>query len=128
MPKQPRDLAQLLIRKAEADLRSASLLLGGDDLVDPACFHIQQASEKLLKALLASAGIAYPFTHDLGELLSLALVRFPALAGFSETLPVYSDFAVATRYDESVGPSREEAIEALETVKRLHERVLAAMP
>ena len=56
MPKQPRDLAQLLIRKAEADLRSASLLLGDDDLVDPACFHIQQASEKLLKALLASAG------------------------------------------------------------------------
>jgi HEPN domain-containing protein len=87
MPKQPRDLAQLLIRKAQADLRSASLLLGDDDLVDPACFHIQQASEKLLKALLASAGIAYPFTHDLGELLSLALVRFPALAEFSDTRP-----------------------------------------
>jgi HEPN domain-containing protein len=50
MPKQPRDLAQLLIRKAQADLRSASLLLGDDDLVDPACFHIQQASEKFATA------------------------------------------------------------------------------
>ncbi|MBI4873268.1 MAG: HEPN domain-containing protein [Acidobacteria bacterium] len=125
MPKRPRDLARVLLGRAELDLRSAKLLLEGDDLVDPVCFHIQQAAEKLLKALLSSAGITPRFTHDLGELLALAQVQCPALTEFSETLPFYTDFAVAARYDEVVLLSRREALEALKTVERLHVAVLA---
>lgn len=129
MPKQPPDLARLLLRKAEEDLKSARLLLDHDELLDPACFHIQQAAEKLLKALLTTADVSYPFTHDLGALLALALPRFPSLDEFTETVPHYTDFAVAARYDEAVSSSREDLVAALEIVERLRHAVfLSGVP
>lgn len=49
--------------------------------LDAVAFHIQQAAEKLLKALLASRSIEYPRTHDLEALLDLALPDFAILTG-----------------------------------------------
>lgn len=70
-----------------------------DDLLG---FHAQQASEKMLKALLAARGVDYPKTHNLRvliELLALDNVRLPEeLAEIDRlllTLPIAS--AVTTR-------------------------------
>lgn len=118
MKKQPLDFAATLMRKAQGDLRSAGKLLE-EGLVDTGSFHLQQAAEKALKAILTAAEIPYPYSHDLGDLLALAAVRFPELHKYAGTLPNYSDFAVSVRYDDAGVPSPEEAKEALLEVIRL---------
>src|SRR5207244_968745 len=35
------------------------------------CFHTQQAAEKAIKARLIRRGIAFPYIHDLAQLLTL---------------------------------------------------------
>jgi len=117
-----------LARKAENDLKSASVGLEHDAPLDTVCFHIQQTAEKLIKALLSWQGAEYRLTHDLKDLLDLAIPRFPALAEFRGSLPDYTDFAVAMRYDDSMYPTREETAEALETVLRLRAIVYALLP
>jgi HEPN domain-containing protein len=58
--------AQLMLRKAAEDRMAIAF-----DLPDSIFgFHAQQAIEKLLKALIASRGDAYPRTHDLRQLLT----------------------------------------------------------
>ncbi|MGB2841825.1 MAG: HEPN domain-containing protein [Halobacteriota archaeon] len=74
-------------------------------LADPASpeeaigFHAQQAAEKLLKAVLANAGIAYPVTHRLAELIDLindAGLSFPE---HLNDIRLLTPFAVEFRYD-----------------------------
>ncbi len=45
----------------------------GDGPFDTACFHAQQAAERLLKGLLAYGGRPIPLVHDLDELHDLCL-------------------------------------------------------
>lgn len=69
------------------------------------CFDAQQAAEKAIKALLLHRGIAFPFVHDLAELVTV-------LQQSGEQVPVaiaeaarLTRFAVETRY-----PSLAEAV------------------
>lgn len=96
--------------------------------MDTICFHIQQTAEKLLKALLVWRNVDYPLTHDLGDLLDLAVPQSSRLEGFRKSLPGYTEFAIAMRYDDALYPSREEAIEAFETVGRLRSIVHSPLP
>lgn len=57
--------------------------------LDTICFHLQQAAEKLLKALLDARDVRYPRTHDLSHFLDLTQVDCP------ELLP-YPDFLART--------------------------------
>ncbi|MEA2045355.1 MAG: HEPN domain-containing protein [Euryarchaeota archaeon] len=62
-------------------------------------FHGQQAAEKLLKAVLADAGITYPITHRLAELIDLtndAGLSFPESL---DDIRFLTPFAVEFRYD-----------------------------
>ena len=81
--------AQVLLIKAaedEAVLHVAGIPDG------PFGFHVQQAIEKLLKALLSQLSIEYKFTHDLnqlelqlkdaGEALPAALEDFSSIGTF----------------------------------------------
>jgi HEPN domain-containing protein len=52
------DVAKTLIRKADNDLRVARIGIEHDAPLDTLAFHIQQAAEKMLKALLASRGFS----------------------------------------------------------------------
>ena len=122
------EFAAGFVRKAEHDWEAASRGLEHDLPLDTICFHIQQCAEKLLKALLACRGLDYPFTHDLEELLKLATPHYPSLQEFLYSLPDYTDFAVAMRYDDSMYPTREETEEALETVRRLRTIVHDLLP
>jgi HEPN domain-containing protein len=82
MKKDKAEAARQLAGKAENDLRSAKILLAQDGPIDAIAFHLQQAAEKLLKAFLTLHGIEYPFTHDIGELLLMAVEPSPRLAQF----------------------------------------------
>jgi HEPN domain-containing protein len=60
-----------------------------------AAYHCQQAAEKVVKGLLVIAGAAFTRTHDMDELVDVALVHYPeqkpaleaVLLGNSVSLP-----------------------------------------
>ncbi|MDB9528644.1 HEPN domain-containing protein [Oscillatoria sp. CS-180] len=60
-------------------------------------FHVQQAIEKCLKAWIAALDEVYPYTHDLGVLLSFLEQHQCDVAAFWDLLK-YNAFAVQLRY------------------------------
>jgi len=89
----------LLLSKAADDEYVLDKLLDDKDAPDSVYgFHAQQATEKLLKAALAFAGVEYPFTHRLVELIDLAKDSGIDLAPEFEQLRDLTPFAVEFRY------------------------------
>lgn len=76
------------IAKAEGDFATAQRELGATDRpnYDAVCFHAQQCAEKYLKAFLQEANFAFPKTHDLTDLLALALSIEPTWASMTADL------------------------------------------
>lgn len=68
-------------------------------------FHAQQAVEKALKAVLASANVVFPRTHNIAMLLTLLRqngIQPPKQSIFLERL---TPFGVAARYDSELDQS-----------------------
>ena len=66
------DLAVLLLGLAADDEAAARAMLDVPSVTDSIIgFHAQQAVEKALKAVLASRGVEFPFTHLLARLMDL---------------------------------------------------------
>src|SRR5881396_1041996 len=65
---------------------------------DAACFHCQQCVEKYLKARLLEAGIGFPRTHDLLQLLNACLPVEPLWSAYSKAVDGMTDYAVDFRY------------------------------
>lgn len=89
-----------LLALAADDLAAAETLLQRHPR--QAAFLIEQAAEKLLKAVLAAEGIAHRPSHQIGALAALLPVghRWRAdLAAFDE----FSSYATATRYPTAGG-------------------------
>jgi hypothetical protein len=63
-------------------------------------FHAQQCAEKLLKALIAAHGVAYPFTHSMNDLLKIVGVCGEHLPLLPYEPLALQPFAVQLRYDE----------------------------
>lgn len=78
------EAAEALLRAAADDEAAVRELLDssrvGDSVVG---FHAQQTVEKTLKAVLASRGVDYPFTHDVARLLDVV-----GRAQLPEALPI----------------------------------------
>ena len=89
--------AQVLLAKAADD--EAVLLLPGVP-EGPFGFHVQQAVEKLLKALLCQLSIEYKFTHDLDHLELQLKDAGEALPNALEDFSKIGTFAVTNRYDD----------------------------
>lgn len=93
------DLPGDLLALAREDLASAEALDRAERVSDsPVGFHAQQAVEKALKAAIASRGLDFPFTHDLGVLMQLcedAGLELPADLTEADRLTPY---AAALRY------------------------------
>ncbi|MEK6409399.1 MAG: HEPN domain-containing protein [Acidobacteriota bacterium] len=81
------DVAKTLILKADNDLKMARIGFDHDAPLDTVAFHVQQAAEKMLKALLASRGVDYPRTHDLRALINLAAKEVPRTRKIPRTAP-----------------------------------------
>jgi HEPN domain-containing protein len=64
------DLARVLARKAEGDAKAMRFLAPNPEIDDESIgFHAQQAIEKWIKAVMASAGLPEERIHDLSRLL-----------------------------------------------------------
>jgi HEPN domain-containing protein len=115
------DHAHELLGKAANDLIAAEATLPTGHATDTVCFHAQQAVEKSLKALLTSRGAAYPFTHDLSELVELVMPLFPTLAPYEDRIINLTPFAVTVRYYGVDSPSLEEATAAFQLAREVHQ-------
>ena len=80
-------LIQAWFDKAEKDLLSARHESSFEDAVlETVCFHCQQSAEKYIKGYLIYLGIAFPKTHEIGELLKALQKCLSSLNAFLEAL------------------------------------------
>ncbi len=118
---------QAWVDLAEEDFETArSSLRRKKPLTHTACFHAQQSTEKYLKAILVSRGIAFARVHDL-LLLSDQCEKAGVLLPIEpKDLNTLSDYAVRVRYPGE-DPTTDEAKEAMEiarAVRRFARRFL----
>jgi HEPN domain-containing protein len=97
------------VKKAENDFLVASQILRRrkDVVPDAACFHSQQCAEKYLKARLLEAGITFPRTHDLRQLLNACAQVEPLWSAYANVLDRMSNYAVDFRYPGHTATLRE---------------------
>jgi HEPN domain-containing protein len=100
------------VNKAENDFKVASQILGRrkDVVPDAACFFAQQCVEKYLKARLVEAGLPFPRTHDLLQLLNACLAVEPSWSPYSKVVDQMTDYAVGYRYPGHSATLREARI------------------
>jgi len=103
------DYVKSWIEKAEHDLLSAQRLLEIEPMIlDSACFHCQQAVEKLLKAFLIYNGLDIEKTHNIIFLLKQC-ANFDRVFVTIDPLNINA-YAVNGRYpDDNLMPEKEEA-------------------
>jgi HEPN domain-containing protein len=117
------------LRKAEGDLRAATVDLGAEPpLVDDALFHCQQAVEKALKGLLTWHDVPFRKTHSLEELGRQVVALHGDLRPLADRASLLSEYAWKFRYPGEVdSPSIAEATEALALAREAHAAVLATL-
>jgi HEPN domain-containing protein len=96
----PRDLGERFLAKAAQDEALIDRVITAQDIADETIgFHLQQAAEKLLKAVLAANTIAFRRTHDLVDLSdTLKDAGLPVPIALAQ-LDALNPFAVEARYD-----------------------------
>ena len=105
------------LRVAASDQRAARLCLAADPpQCDVAAFLCQQATEKLLKGFLVSAGDDFRKTRDLAKLGQSVLLHFPWLAELVATAGAWTIWNIAYRYPAESGPEPEPTADELAEV------------
>jgi HEPN domain-containing protein len=105
-PRDGRDLARVLLDRADDDIRLVRRVVDDADIADAIVgFHAQQAVEKAIKAVLAAREIDYAKTHALGYLIGLVetnAIDAPAVVLNASEL---SPWAVDFRYETADEPA-----------------------
>jgi HEPN domain-containing protein len=113
-----REQVNRLLQKAEMDITAVEELLGSTRVSDSIIgFHLQQAVEKLLKALLAANDIRYRKTHDIRELLDLLEDREILVPEELVDLDDYTPYAVEFRYEDI--SYEQETLDRTEAMKKI---------
>jgi len=90
---------QIFTQKADSDFKVAKVLIKAKEIpVEQTLFHLQQAMEKLLKALLSFAGIDPPRTHDIEMLMELCEQEAIELPEYADEFSKLTPYAVEFRY------------------------------
>lgn len=127
-PEQPDQKARRWLGVAGDDLRVARHTM---ELADPPCwlvaYHLQQAAEKALKAVLIRHGAEVPLTHDIGLLLDLCAEHLPESRewGGAVRLTIYGTQARYPGLAEQVG--EREVEEAVGIAARIVETVASRL-
>lgn len=121
MKKRP-DVLEWIV-KAEQDFQTAVVMARKRKVPVPDVvgFHSQQCIEKYLKALLVFRKQDFPKTHDLIELLEIAVKKDPLLDAFRPDLRILNPFSVQFRYPGESATLEESkmALKAMRRVKKL---------
>ena len=116
------EMALVSLEKGRQDLKAVDKWQADKDVsVEIIGFHIQQAIEKSLKAILLSCRIDFPRTHNLGLLIELCQNNGISTAAEFLQVDVFNRFAVEWRYDLSPSMSdtsldRKEAYNTAHTI------------
>lgn len=108
---------------AAEDLKSARTLIHAD-IDRTGAYHLQQAAEKMLKAVLISERISYPaISHSLSDLLGHLRTDHPLREDFRE-LVFLGSYATSFRYPTAAGRvkgvnARDDLGGALEAMERM---------
>ena len=124
-----RDLVRQWLEKAEEDFGVAELLLAERaPYLSAVGFHLQQAAEKYLKALLVHHQVEFPKTHDLGKLLDLLAVVEAPLTKSLEDVTNLDPYSVEARYPGDLpAVDRAEAEEALTLAREVRDKISAIL-
>lgn len=99
----PPDDPREWVNRAQSNLLRARTRIPGVFLED-LCFDAQQAAEKAIKAVLIARGIAFPYIHDLAELLTRLELAGEVLPASVKSAAGLTRFAVMTRYPGVIEP------------------------
>ena len=100
MPDRPPKHFKILRQKAEVDLSAVEHLIHTADIdKELLFFHLQQAAEKYLKALLSYRNIHFEKTHDIIELLDFCGENKIVLPEYATEFENLYPYAVQWRYD-----------------------------
>ena len=116
---------KVLLRKANSDLAAALCTMCSDDQdldIETIMFHLHQATEKYLKALLAKSNVHFDKNNDIAYLLDLCCTAGISLPDFADELESLNPYAVQGRY-EILGPAAEDMSESVSKVKSLRAHV-----
>ena len=123
-----REYIESWLKKAENDLQNVknNFAAKEEDIpTDTVCFHCQQAGEKYLKGYLVFAGIKFPSTHSLADLVLLCSEKDSTFNEIMEKAESLTPFAVEIRYpDDFHVPTIEETKEVYEKAKAIRDFVL----
>lgn len=122
------DLVKGWIGKADSDLANAQLCIAANTSLDTACFHTQQAAEKLIKAYLIAYSLSVPFIHNLEKLLELCEQHDASFSLMKASGRSLTPYAVQLRYDEDFWPPLSEALSALQAAQALRAFIVPRLP
>lgn len=116
--------------KSQHDIGSARRLMeGGEPYLDTAVYHCQQSAEKALKAFLTYHDIEFEWTHDLTELVELAITTEPGFQSWREIAEELTPYAVHFRYPaEVMEPEHSEVEDALKHAQSFVDFILSLLP
>jgi len=119
-PRDGRDLARVLLDRADDDIRLVRRVVDDADIADAIVgFHAQQAVEKAIKAVLAAREIEYAKTHALGYLIGLVEANGidapAAVLDASELSPWAVDFRYET--DDEPALDRHATLALIEEIR-----------
>jgi HEPN domain-containing protein len=106
----------LVIVEEDIDVAAAAARL---TRLGASAYHVQQAAEKLIKALLVLAGEPFRRTHDLDDLASRLLPVYPRFARQADAVRHLSVWGIAYRY-----PGLEDAPEPLPEIEELQRMIV----
>ncbi len=111
---------QSWVDKAEEDVRAVHVLCAADPggFAGTIVFHCQQAAEKYLKACLVGAGISFPRTHDLEQLLTNCITVSTDFENLQHAADRLQPYAVAARYPHAA-PLESEMRRAVEDMEQV---------
>ena len=120
------------VSDAEEDLESARALIDRG-IAKHACFHCQQAAEKVLKAILLCQAGRIPQTHDLALLFHAIRKADPSFPDHLAALQTLKAYYMLVRYPDARPPgapmpSLQEAQSALALAERLLADVKQRIP
>ncbi len=122
------DLVKGWVRKADSDLANAGLCISSNTALDTACFHAQQAAEKVIKAYLIAFNLTSPFIHNVEKLIEIAEQHDAAFQQVKSLGQSLTPYAVQLRYDEDFWPTLSEASAAVQAAQTLRAFVLSRLP
>ncbi len=122
------DLVRSWLRKADSDPIVVKLALDAEDALDTACFHAQQAPEKVHVAYMVAYGRALSYRHNLSKLLILCGGLDPEFDSPGDEAKYLTPFAVELRYDNNFWPSTADVEAARDLASKIRSFALQRLP